>query len=80
MFKKYFDNSFAESKDLATKVLVDYTLGTPKYGADKSVELTAMDFEKDFYHSFTNCYVLLLYSADNRNSKRGLHSDSNSRG
>lgn len=52
MFKKYFENSFAESKDLATKVLVDYTLGTPKYGADKSVELTAMDFEKDFITDF----------------------------
>lgn len=52
MFKEHFDKHFGETQDLAMKVLVDYTLGSPRYGADKAVELTAMDFEKDFISDF----------------------------
>ena len=41
MFKEFFKDDFEHSSKTATKVLVDYTLGTPKYGADKTIEMTA---------------------------------------
>ena len=43
MFKEHFDKHFGETQDLAMKVLVDYTLGSPRYGADKAVELDFVD-------------------------------------
>ena len=52
MFKEFFKDDFEHSSKTATKVLVDYTLGTPKYGADKTIEMTAMDFEKDLMSEF----------------------------
>lgn len=52
MFKEFFKDDFEHSSKIANKVLVDYTLGTPKYGADKTVEMTAMDFEKDLMSEF----------------------------
>lgn len=52
MFKEFFKDDFEHSSKIANKVLVDYTLGTPKYGADKTVEMTAMDFEKDLMSDF----------------------------
>ena len=52
MFKEFFEDDFEHSSKIATKALVDYTLGTPKYGDDKTIELTAMDFEKDLMSEF----------------------------
>ena len=52
MFKEFFKDDFEHSSKIATKVLVDYTLGTPKYGEDKAIEMTAMDFEKDLMSEF----------------------------
>ena len=39
MFKEFFEDDFEHSSKIATKVLVDYTLGTPKYSVVLSVML-----------------------------------------
>lgn len=48
-YKKFKSNG---ASDDAFKYLVENTLVNPKYGQDKSGEITAMNFEKDFIADF----------------------------
>ena len=49
MFKEFYSEYFNKNgAGIALKYLLDNTIGKPKYGVDKLVELTAMDFESSF--------------------------------
>lgn len=48
MFVEFFNKNFKDTKDLAFDYLVTNTLGSPKFGQDKLVELPGMDFESTF--------------------------------
>ena len=48
MFVEFFKDNFKDTKEYAFEYLVTNTLGSPKFGQEKLVELPGMDFESTF--------------------------------
>ena len=69
MFVEFFNNNFKDTKDLAFDYLVTNTLGSPKFGQEKLVELPGIDFESTFNkHMLPSMIYTFKYETKSKDS------------